>query len=199
MFAAITKTAAATLLLVLPAAVCAASSGVQTSTQDFNVTSPLDHGVYVCGQKLPITYVLLGDSSGLELNIYMRPVNVNATTVTIAQKADVSEHASSIVTISNRTFWEHSYNYNIPQNDTPAGNYEIVFESVDAGRNTTVPISIRPYVPTSAPVPSATGSSVSALPSNSSPSSSSGHRAQNQVMNSFGVVIALVGFFTAIN
>lgn len=32
---------------------------------DFNITSPLDHGVYVAGQMLPITYVLLGDTSGI--------------------------------------------------------------------------------------------------------------------------------------
>ncbi|KAI8149960.1 hypothetical protein BJV82DRAFT_497804, partial [Fennellomyces sp. T-0311] len=113
--------------------------------QDFNITSPLDHGVYVAGQKLPITYVLLGDSSGIKLNIYLCPVDVNATSVVIAQNADVSEDASSVVTIDNHTYWQHSYNHNIPQNAVP-GSYKVVFESVDAKANTSVPISIRPYV-----------------------------------------------------
>lgn len=103
---------------------CTMSNGIQSVDQQFNITSPLDHGVYVAAQKLPITYVLLGDSSGLELNIYMKPVDVNATTVVVAQKADVSEDASSIVTIDNKTYWQHSYNYEIPRS-TQAGSYEV--------------------------------------------------------------------------
>ncbi|CDS10858.1 hypothetical protein LRAMOSA11344 [Lichtheimia ramosa] len=163
------------------------SNGIQSVDQQFNITSPLDHGVYVAAQKLPITYVLLGDSSGLELNIYMKPVDVNATTVVVAQKADVSEDASSIVTIDNKTYWQHSYNYEIPRS-TQAGSYEVVFESVNSQENTSVPITIRPYVSTSAPGPLPTGSSsASASPSPGDGESSSASRKVN-------ICAALAGF-----
>ncbi|KAI9318960.1 hypothetical protein BX666DRAFT_1921631 [Dichotomocladium elegans] len=131
--------------------------GIPSGDRRFNITSPLDHGVYVGGQILPITYVLIRDSSGLELNIYVRSTNVNATTVTVAQKADVSEDASSIVKIDNETHWQHSYNYKIPQT-APAGFYEVVFESVSGHVNTSIPIMIRPYTSSSANSPTYTGS-----------------------------------------
>ncbi|KAI9265193.1 hypothetical protein BDA99DRAFT_508013 [Phascolomyces articulosus] len=182
------------LILILSTIIQSVTSiGIQASTHDFNITSPLDHGVYVCGQMLPITYVLLGDSSGLELNIYMRPLDVNATTAIIAEKADVSEDASSVVTINKETFWEHSYNYRIPQT-APSGNYEIVFESVDAGENTTIPITVRPFVSTSA-APSATGSSSSLSPSNSISTPSTSSSIYSQRKHS-GVVFSLVGFIS---
>ncbi|ORY97805.1 hypothetical protein BCR43DRAFT_523919 [Syncephalastrum racemosum] len=138
---------------------------------DFNITSPLDHGVYVAGQMLPITYVLLGDTTDLELEIFLKPSSeLNSSTVTVAQPADVSEDPSSIVTIDNRTYWQHSYNYKIPET-APAGSYYVIFSSF--GYNTTVPISIRAYtpMPSTSLAPSTPSSSASGILSDGSSSS----------------------------
>ena len=60
------------------------------------------------------------------------------------------------------------------------GNYEIVFESVDARKNDTVPISIGPYASSSVQPGTLTGSSSSLSASNSLSSSSTVHPSNNE-------------------
>ncbi|KAI9308304.1 hypothetical protein BJ944DRAFT_246697 [Cunninghamella echinulata] len=123
---------------------------IESKSGEFNISSPLEDGVYVAGQKLPITYVITDSGS-----------SVNYTSLVIAQKADVFEKTGAVVTINGKSYWQHTYNYEIPSN-APAGYYQVVFESVDTNINTTVPVNIRPFV-----------NITSTTPANSSPSQTS--------------------------
>ncbi|KAF7723786.1 hypothetical protein EC973_001699 [Apophysomyces ossiformis] len=134
---------------------------VQAVSEEFNITSPLQSGIYVAGRKLPVTYYLLRESSSLKLNIYLVPINLNYPTAVIAQPADVSEDPSNTVTIHNKTYGQHSYNYDIPP-IAPSGPYKVVFQSVNTHTNTSVDITIRPYVSPTPEAPTQTiGSSAS--------------------------------------
>ncbi|KAG0170689.1 hypothetical protein DFQ30_002123 [Apophysomyces sp. BC1015] len=159
--------------ILLALAVSTTSAQVEAANEEFNVTSPLQSGIYVAGQKLPVTYVLLRESLNLHLNIYLVSVGLNYPTAIIAQIADVSEDPSNTVTIHNRTYWQHSYNYDIPQ-IAPSGSYKVVFQSVSVHTNTSVDITIRPYVSptpeaptqtTGTPVSPSTGSKLNIVPS----------------------------------
>ncbi|KAI8097721.1 uncharacterized protein BX664DRAFT_276624, partial [Halteromyces radiatus] len=122
------------------------SAQIPSKSGEFNITSPLDDGVYVAGQQLPITYVILDSGSRLNLNIYFQPApGVNYTGLTVAQNADVSEVAGAVVTINGKYYWQHTYNYAIPAN-APQGSYHVIFESVNTNTNTSVPVTIRPFV-----------------------------------------------------
>ncbi|ORZ10143.1 hypothetical protein BCR42DRAFT_494640 [Absidia repens] len=122
------------------------SAETQSKSGEFIITSPLDDGVYVAGQQLPITYILLDSGSGLNLNIYFQPgPGINSTGSVIAQNADVSKEAGAVVTINGKYYWQHTYNYKIADS-APPGSYHVVFESVDTNTNTSVPVLIRPYV-----------------------------------------------------
>ncbi|CAO3639932.1 unnamed protein product [Cunninghamella echinulata] len=126
---------------------------IESKSGEYNISSPLEDGVYVAGQKLPITYVITDSGSNLKLNIYFQPTaGVNYTSLVIAQKADVFEKTGAVVTINGKSYWQHTYNYEIPSN-APAGYYHIVFESVDTNINTTVPVNIRPFVNITATTP----------------------------------------------
>ncbi|CAO3592783.1 unnamed protein product [Absidia cylindrospora] len=119
---------------------------IKSKSGEFNLTSPLEDGVYVAGQQLPITYIILDSGSRLNLNIYFQPApGVNSTGTIIAQNADVSEVAGAVVIINGRSYWQHTYNYNLPPN-VPQGNFFVIFESVNTNINTSVPVIIRPYV-----------------------------------------------------
>lgn len=138
---------------------------IPSKSGEFNITSPLDDGVYVAGQQLPISYVILDSGSsntwlslkkaaspsffcciGLSLNIYFQPApGINNTGAVIAKNADVSEVAGAVVTINNKYYWQHTYNYAIPPT-APPGSYFVLFESVNTSTNTSVPVIIRPYV-----------------------------------------------------
>lgn len=139
---------------------------IPSKSGEFNITSPLDDGVYVAGQQLPISYVILDSGSsntwfssrkrphpvfssfalGLSLNIYFQPApGINSTGALIAKNADVSEVAGAVVTINNKYYWQHTYNYAIPPS-APPGSYFVLFESVNTSTNTSVPVIIRPYV-----------------------------------------------------
>ncbi|KAI8338043.1 hypothetical protein BC941DRAFT_395801 [Chlamydoabsidia padenii] len=119
---------------------------IPSKSGEFNITSPLDDGVYVAGQQLPISYVILDSGSRLSLNIYFQPApGINSTGTIIAQNADVSEVAGAVVTINGKYYWQHTYNYAIPPT-APPGSYFVLFESVNTNTNTSVPVIIRPYV-----------------------------------------------------
>ncbi|SAL99631.1 hypothetical protein [Absidia glauca] len=119
---------------------------IPSKSGEFNITSPLDDGVYVAGQQLPISYVILDSGSRLSLNIYFQPApGINSTGAVIAKNADVSEVAGAVVTINNKYYWQHTYNYAIPPT-APPGSYFVLFESVNTSTNTSVPVIIRPYV-----------------------------------------------------
>ncbi|KAI8388650.1 uncharacterized protein BYT42DRAFT_611669 [Radiomyces spectabilis] len=140
---------------------------LEAASGEFNITSPLMNGVYVAGQILPVTYYLTRDSSKLHLNIYLQPVGINYTTAVIAQDADVSENPSAVVTVNHETVWQHSYNYEIPPT-APAGTYQVIFESVRTHANTSIPITIRPFVSSASPMPSSTAVSLATSSSSTS-------------------------------
>ncbi|CAO3634967.1 unnamed protein product [Cunninghamella blakesleeana] len=150
---------------------------IQAKSNEFNISSPLEDGVYVAGQKLPITYVITDSSSSLNLNIYFVPTaGVNFTSLVIAHKADVSDIAGAVVTINGKSYWQHTYNYAIPPN-APAGFYHVVFESVGTSTNTTVPVNIRPFVNITSASPS------NFLPSETSSITAGSSNAQKSMAN----------------
>ncbi|KAI9012598.1 hypothetical protein CLU79DRAFT_770070 [Phycomyces nitens] len=174
---------------------CASFGAAQIQSLDglFNVTSPIESGSYVAGQKLPVTYIILQETSSLKMNIYLQAVGMNFTTTTIALNADVSQEVSSIVTVNKNTYWQHSYNYDIPQ-ISPAGAYKVVFESVNTKVNTSVGINLNPFVSSSVAPPLSTQVSSASASSSSGSSSSSSSKTPNGSQS----VSANVGFVAAV-
>ncbi|CDH50931.1 predicted protein [Lichtheimia corymbifera JMRC:FSU:9682] len=190
----------ATALAALACAASVVSADIVSQDGQYNITSPSDHGIFVAGQILPVTY-RLGESSldSLGLSIYLTSTSVaNFTTQTIAAAADVSK--SSPQTDNGVTFYEHSINYAIPST-TPAGSYNVVFESTNTNVNTTIPITMNAAVASSSSSASAsaTGSSGSSKSSSaSSPKDESSASKQSTILLTTGAMasMALVVFNT---
>ncbi|KAL0078199.1 hypothetical protein J3Q64DRAFT_1193838 [Phycomyces blakesleeanus] len=175
---------------------CASFGAAQIQSLDglFNVTSPIESGSYVAGQKLPVTYIILQETTSLKMNIFLQAVGMNFTTTTIALNADVSQEVSSIVTVNQKTFWQHSYNYDIPQ-ISPAGAYKVVFQSVNTNVNTSVGINLNPFISSSLTPPSSTQASSAASASSSTGSSSSN---SSRTANDSQRISGNIGFVAAV-
>ncbi|CAM0140335.1 hypothetical protein VKS41_007036 [Umbelopsis sp. WA50703] len=139
---------------------------VQAPDGSFNITNPVQGGIFVQGKTLPIVYDLLDNPIALQLNVLLVPSGSSSSSnggeVTIMQNADVSEDASSMHTVNNKSYWEHTINYSIPAT-LAAGSYNVVFQNVMSHTNTTVPITINAASASSsaaALLPSASASSI---------------------------------------
>ncbi|ORX48809.1 hypothetical protein DM01DRAFT_244885, partial [Hesseltinella vesiculosa] len=129
------------------------SAQTLSKTGEFSISSPLYDGIYVAGQALPITYLVL--DSDAKLNIYLVPSSgINASGIQVVQNADVSSTAGAVQTINGKSYWQHTYDFGIPPTVTP-GAWNLVFESVNMYVNTSIPVDIRPFVNTTTASPSA--------------------------------------------
>ncbi|KAI8072379.1 hypothetical protein BC940DRAFT_227586, partial [Gongronella butleri] len=132
----------------------------------FSISSPLYDGIYVAGQALPITYIVL--DQGAKLNIYLTPdVGVSNPGLQVVQNADVTSTAGAVVTMNGKTYWQHTYNYIIP-NNVHAGKWDVVFESEEMKTNTSIPVQIQPYVNMTTASPSTSASAANATGTTSS-------------------------------
>lgn len=106
------------------------------------------------GEKVPQTQlgIIIVD---LQLNLYLRGVDVAFDETTIALNADISNDPSTAISnnLDGTVYYQHSVNYFIPP-EVPAGNYQVTYQNAHTNVNTTIPISMLVYV---APSSSAAG------------------------------------------
>ncbi|EIE81412.1 hypothetical protein RO3G_06117 [Rhizopus delemar RA 99-880] len=118
--------------------------------QNYNVTSPVSNGPYVAGQVLPCT-VDIFDSATASISLSITLASTTNTNVSyvIAQNLDTSKSTGTQKTKANTTYYEHSVNYNIPNNIT-SGVYNVVFLDSLTNTHLDVPINILPLASSSA-------------------------------------------------
>jgi hypothetical protein len=83
----------------------------------------------------------------LILNLYIRGTDVLFNGTVIAINADTSSSPSNAISnnLDGTVYYQHSVNYFIPPN-APGGNYEVTFQNVNTKVNTTIPVSILPFI-----------------------------------------------------
>lgn len=151
--------------------------------QNYNVSSPVSNGPYVAGRILPCTVdVFANVPSGNPWFIFIHKtltfpqdialsVSLTSTTNTsisyvITSTLDTSKTSDSFRTKNNVSYYEHSYNYNIPTTITP-GTYNVVFLDSKTNTHLDVPITILPVTATSV-ISSSAGATAGASATSSS-------------------------------
>lgn len=98
------------------------------------------------------------------LNVYLESVGGLQPETPLALNADVSANdVNSVpVVVDGIEYRQHSINYPIPQT-TPSGSYNVVFQNTLTQTNTTIPVTVNPYIPSGTAVvsgPPATATSI---------------------------------------
>lgn len=129
--------------------------------QNYNVTSPVSNGPYVAGQVLPCTVDILDSATAIALSITLTSTTSTNVSYVIAQNLDTSKSSGTQKTKSNTTYYEHSFNYNIPTNIT-SGVYNVVFLDSLTNTHLDIPINVLPVASSTSKSASGTGSSSTA-------------------------------------
>ncbi|CAO3668352.1 unnamed protein product [Rhizopus stolonifer] len=112
-------------------------------TQTYNVSSPVTNGLYVAGQVLPCTVDIFANiASELALSVTLTSSTNSSISYVVTSNFDTSKSGST-KTNNNVTYYEHSYNYNIPTNIT-TGAYNVIFFDSYTNTNLNVPINVLP-------------------------------------------------------
>ncbi|EIE90411.1 hypothetical protein G6F46_012481 [Rhizopus delemar] len=118
--------------------------------QNYNVSSPVSNGPYVAGRILPCTVEVFANvASDIALSVSLASTTNTSISYVITSTLDTSKTSDSYRTKNNVSYYEHSYNYNIPTTITP-GTYNVVFLDSKTNTHLDVPITILPVTATSA-------------------------------------------------
>lgn len=76
-------------------------------------------------------------------------MNVYYTEQVIVYGADIANTpvGNVPVVVGATTYYQHNINYHIPE-VAPSGNYEVIYQNLNTNSNTSIPVSILPYVAT---------------------------------------------------
>ncbi|KAG0748588.1 hypothetical protein G6F57_002172 [Rhizopus arrhizus] len=135
--------------------------------QNYNVSSPVSNGPYVAGRILPCTVdVFANVPSDIALSVSLTSTTNTSISYVITSTLDTSKTSDSFRTKNNVSYYEHSYNYNIPTTITP-GTYNVVFLDSKTNTHLDVPITILPVTATSV-ISSSAGATAGASATSSS-------------------------------
>ncbi|KAI9256249.1 hypothetical protein BY458DRAFT_519489 [Sporodiniella umbellata] len=142
-------------------AVTGAMAQLTSPTQNYNVSRPVVNGLYVAGQMLPCTVdIFASGTSDLALSVALTSTTNSSISYEITNKLDASKTGDTMSN-NNVTFYQHSVNYNIPNNMT-SGTYQVVFTDANTNTKVSVPVKILPMASASVVQSMASASSASA-------------------------------------
>ncbi|KAI9263765.1 hypothetical protein BY458DRAFT_540663 [Sporodiniella umbellata] len=159
-----------------------------SAMRNYNVTSPVPNGPYVAGQVLPCTVTIPETATDISLSIKLNSASSTNTSFVIAQKFDTSKTSGTRKNKYNETYYEHSFNYNIPTNITP-GVYNVIFLDSLTNSQLDVPINVLPVASSTSKSASGTGSSSTTSSTNGSVFKSNA----NTLSVSFVLYLAIFG------